>query len=89
MYVQYAVGEHMFDTILKTVSEMGLDMAQCRGQAYNGTAEMCEGIKSCATLVSEKYPLALQQHCRSHCLNISILKVSKGIPGVSEYLTTF
>ena len=53
---------------------MNLDMNLCRGQAYNGAANMAGAIRGAATLIREKYPLARYQHCHSHLLNLALMK---------------
>ena len=79
----YILGEHISEMILKEVEQSGLDMAKCRGQAYDGAPNMSGAVRGCAARISQLYPKALYQHCRSHVLNLAIMKVSKSIPEMS------
>ena len=77
-------GQTIADVILEEVQKSGLDMANCRGQAYDGAANMSGAVKGAASIISKKYPKAVYQHCKSHQLNLSILKASKSIPEISK-----
>ena len=55
---------------------MGLDMQNCRGQAYDGAAAMSGAVNGAAARIRSLHPLAIYQHCRSHCLNLSIMKAA-------------
>ena len=64
---------------------MGLDMQNCRGQAYDGAAAMSGAVNGAAAQIRSLHPLAIYQHCRSHCLNLSIMKAATIIPQLSKY----
>lgn len=78
------LGEDISAAILSNVHALGIDMKKCRGQAYDGASNMSGGVRGCAALIKDQYPLAVYQHCRSHCLNLCIMKVSKSIPEISK-----
>ena len=46
---------------------MNLPMSLCRGQAYDGAANMQGRMKGVAVRISEECPAALHVHCLAHC----------------------
>lgn len=78
------LGQYIAEKILEQLEKAGLDMANCRGQAYDGASNMSGTVKGCSTLIRQQYPKAIYQHCRSHLLNLAIFKVSKSISEISE-----
>ena len=47
------------DTIEQAIAECNLDTSLLRGQAYDGASNMSGKYKGCATILKEKYPLAI------------------------------
>ena len=80
----YVTGRAISDAILEEVGRHGLEMSQCRGQAYDGASSMSGAINGCAALIRNQHPLAIYQHCRSHALNLAIMKTATTIPEISE-----
>lgn len=60
-------------------------MTHCRGQAYDGAANMAGAINGCAAIIRRQYPLAIRQHCRSHVLNLSVMKSATSCPEISKF----
>lgn len=77
-------GRAVADALLEELETLGLDMTRCRGQAYDGASNMGGQYKGCAALIRERYPLAVYQHCRSHALNLAIMKTATVIPEISK-----
>lgn len=73
--------------ILKECEELGLDFTKCRGQAYDGGSNMAGSIRGTAALIQNKYPKAIYQHCKSHCLNLVLAKVANSIPEIDHVWT--
>lgn len=68
-------GETLSKTILHMMEDtFGLDMLNCRGQAYDGAGAMAGKVKGVATRISKKYPKAHYMHCAAHVLNLCIVK---------------
>lgn len=78
------IGKAIAEAVLEEVEAVGLDMKNCRGQAYDGAAAMSGAENGAAQLIRNKYPLAVYQHCKSHCLNLAIMKAATIIPQLSE-----
>ena len=66
-------GEAIADTIEQAIVECNLDTSLLRGQAYDGASNMSGKYKGCATILKEKYPLAIYSHCCSHVLNLAVV----------------
>ena len=58
--------------IMKAVQELGLSMALCRGQGYDGTGNMAGKNIGAATLIQNEFPLAVYVHCMNHALNLCV-----------------
>ena len=75
----YIVGVDIAKAILKELHTLGLDMKYCRGQAYDGAANMSGEISGTATIICKDYPLATYTHCKSYCLNLALMKSCSSI----------
>lgn len=65
-------GENIAHHILKALENLNLDITLCRGQAYDGGANMSGKIKGVQARISSIQPLAFFTHCASHRLNLAI-----------------
>lgn len=73
-------GELLAEKIVSVlVDDYGLDIADCRGQGYDGAANMKSDRCGVQKIISEKAPQALYFHCASHCLNLVIVHACKDI----------
>lgn len=46
----------------------------CRGQCYDGAGSMAGKTKGAQAIIAGKYPKALYMHCKSHILNLCVVK---------------
>ncbi|GBM17896.1 hypothetical protein AVEN_111053-1 [Araneus ventricosus] len=74
-------GEGLANTVLETLSILGLDLKKMRGQGYDGAAPMRGQFRGVQASIKEKLPLALYIHCSSHSLNLC-LSDSSNIPSI-------
>ena len=72
VYLDGTSGQQIADGIKKEIREMGLDMVNCRGQGYDGAANMSGKYIGAAQLVKNDHPKALYIHCASHRLNLCV-----------------
>ena len=72
--IMLILGQMIADAILEEIASLDLNMKNCYGQAYDGAANMSGAIRGAATIISNKYPNAQYQHCKSHILNLSLMK---------------
>ena len=50
----------------------GINVADCRAQAYDGAKVMSSEIFGAATFIKKQQPLAEYTHCCSHTINLAI-----------------
>ena len=81
-------GEHIGKAILNFYSESGLRVTECRGQCYDGAANMQSQKKGTASYVLQESPKAIVTHCCSHNLNLSLASSCK-MPIVNNILETY
>ena len=54
-----------------------LPLSQCRGQAYDGAANMMGHLRGVAKQIQSVEELAIPIHCLAHCLNLCLQDVAK------------
>ncbi|GBN84085.1 repressor of the inhibitor of the protein kinase [Araneus ventricosus] len=69
------------NTVLETLSILGLDLKQMRGQGYDGAATMRVQFRGVQASIKERPPLALYTHRSSHSLNLCLSDASN-IPSI-------
>ncbi|GBM12527.1 repressor of the inhibitor of the protein kinase [Araneus ventricosus] len=75
------IGAGLANTVLETLSILGLDLKKMRGQGYDGAATMRGQFRGVQASIKEKLPLALYTHCFSHSLNLCLSDASN-IPSI-------
>lgn len=70
-------GRAIATAVVDLVTSLGLDMANCRGQCYDGAGNMAGRVNGAAKLILNDYPKAEFTHCRSHALNLAVMKGCK------------
>ena len=73
--------------ILAKINVLGLDIANCVGQGYDGAFAMSGHKSGVQVLVREKASVAVYVHCASHCLNL-VLNHSSQQPPIRNMFTT-
>ena len=63
-----------------------LPISMCKGQAYDGAANMSGRIRGVATRFKEEEPAALYVHCLAHILNFYLQDVSRSCNSVRDSL---
>ena len=74
--------------ILGSIENNGLDLSKCRGQGYDGAANMSGVYTGVQARISEKEPLAQYVHCAAHNLNLALNDSVKNVPGVRNFFDT-
>lgn len=64
----------------------GLFLQMCRGQAYDGAANMMGHISGVATVIQNEYPAALSVHCFAHCINLCLQDTTKKCKAIRDAL---
>ena len=65
-----------------------LPLSMCRGQAYDGAANMQGRRKGVATQIKEENPAALSVHCFAHSLNLCLQDDGRHITLLRDCLDT-
>ncbi|XP_065681485.1 52 kDa repressor of the inhibitor of the protein kinase-like [Hydra vulgaris] len=76
-------GKDLFNVLLNCVSNLNLDIKNCRGQGYDGASSVTGYINGLSAQVLNINSKALYTHCHSHRLNLSICE-SCNVQLVSE-----
>ena len=66
----------------------GLSLSDCRGQAYDGAANLSGRLSGVQARISREYPKALYIHCFCHSLNLAIQDSSRKIDIICHTLDT-
>ena len=73
------------ERIIGCIDGNGLDLSRCRGQGYDGAANMSGVYSGVQARIAEKEPLALYVHCAAHCLNLVLNDSVKNIPEIRQF----
>ena len=66
-------GKALSDKILHCIlGELGLDITNCRGQLYDGAANMARKYSRVAAHILNQTELAIYMHCASHRLTLCV-----------------
>ena len=64
--------EHIAEVILNFCCDLGLGVKECKGQCYDGEANMQSKKKGADSVILRKASNSIVTHCCSHNLNLSI-----------------
>ena len=93
--VERITGEAISSAILKSLNYLGICIQHCRGQGYDGAANMSSSKKGVQAKIREASPLAFYTHCQSHQLNLCVVKscsiaaIKKATSTISEIAKFF
>ena len=87
-------GKAIAKKIIDTISELSLEMENCRGQGYDGAGNMAGKCSGAAVRIQHSYPQALYVHCRAHVLNLCVasackIQVVKNMMGHARVVSEF
>ncbi|KAK0131240.1 Zinc finger MYM-type protein 1 [Merluccius polli] len=71
--------------IVSCVEGHGLELSRCRGQGYDGAANMSGIYSGVQARIAEREPLALYVHCAAHNLNLVINDSVKNVQEVRQF----
>lgn len=75
--VHSTVGSELANTIISTLTSLGLNLKNARGQGYDGAANMRSAFRGVQAVIMKQFPKALYTHCFAHCLNLCLNDASK------------
>ena len=79
------LGEAVALEIMKVLEDLGIPLAHCVGQAYDGAANMSGKNAGAAAVILKENPRAVYTHCKSHQLNLALMKSCSNIPEISKF----
>jgi len=65
-------GHHIATAIKQVLLSLGIAIEGCRGQGYDGAANMSSETVGVQALIRQDAPKAVYTHCSGHCLNLVI-----------------
>lgn len=74
--------------VLDSITRNGLDLSKCRGQGYDGAANMSGIYSGVQSRIRESEPLATYVHCAAHNLNLVLNDAVKNIPEIARFYDT-
>lgn len=66
-------GTAIANKILEALETYGLNIANLRGQGYDGAGNMAGKYRDAASVLQSKYPKAVYVHCAAHALNLCVV----------------
>jgi len=75
--VNSATGEGLAKSITDELVEQGYDLANMRGQGYDGCAAMGGRLNGVQVIIGRQFPKALYFHCANHRLNLALVHSSE------------
>lgn len=75
--VHSTVGLELANTIISTLTGLGINLKYFRGQGYDGAANMRSFFRGVKAIIMQKQPKAIFTHCFAHCLNLCLNDASK------------
>ena len=67
-------GRHIASAIKDVLSHLSIEIADCRGQGYDGASNMSSENVGVQALIKKDAPKAVYMHCNGHCLNLVIAR---------------
>ena len=75
----YETASTTAETITKIIKDalcrLGLDLMDCRGQAYDGASNMNGRLSGVQAKISADYPKAIYIHSLCHSLNLAVQEI--------------
>ena len=65
-----------------------LDVANLRGQEYDGASVMAGEVSSVATQILRQQPKAMYYHCKAHNLNLVVSSTCKQVSEIDNLFDT-
>ena len=78
---------YLVHAIKTTLLSCGIPLESCRGQAYDGAANMAGHLNGVAAQIKRDEPRALFVHCLAHSVNLCLQECARQSKPVSDALT--
>ena len=71
---------------MEFIRDCNLDVANLRGQGYDGTSVMAGKVSGVATQILRQQPKAMYYHCKAHNLNLVVSSIVNKYQKLEIYL---
>jgi len=68
--IHSTVGLELANTIISTLTGLGINLKYLRRHGYDGAANMRSVFRGVQAIIMQKHPKAIYTHCFAHCLNL-------------------
>jgi hypothetical protein len=82
----YKTGSTTAETLTKIICRLGLDLNNCRGQAYDGASNMSGRLSGVQARISADFPKAVYIHCFCHSPSLAVQDSLRNILLISQTL---
>ena len=73
---------------MEFIRDCNLDVANLRGQGYDGAYVMAGKVSGVATQILRQQPKAMYYHCKAHNLNLVVSSTCKQVPEIGNLFDT-
>jgi len=92
--VYSTVGLELANTIISTLTGLGINLKYLRGQGYDDAVNMRSVFRGVQAIIMQKHPKAIYTHCFARCLNLCLNDASKvqqvrNTLGIVQEISTF
>ena len=84
--VEQTYAATLTSTLKDALVRSGIQLSQCRGQAYDGASNMSGALNGAASRIQSDQPNALYVHCAAHSLNICLQDCGKSCACIKDAL---
>ena len=86
--LQKTDADTIYKEIMAFIRDCNLDVANLRGQGYDGASVISGKVTSVATQILGQHPKAMYCHCRAHNLNLVVSSTCKQVPEIRNLFDT-
>ncbi|XP_055258670.1 zinc finger MYM-type protein 1-like isoform X2 [Moschus berezovskii] len=86
--VEEMTGINLHRSIKAYLQQIGVDLNQIRGQAYDSTSNWRGKFNKIAAEFKKEEPRALYLHCYTHCLDLAVIRFCKEVKELRSALNT-
>jgi hypothetical protein len=76
----------LFNLVINVLSQFDIDISKCRGQCYDGAANVSGHISGLQARIIDVEPRAIFVHCTAHTLNLVVQDTMQNITKIRDFL---
>jgi len=82
----FSDAQTLFNLVINVLSQFNIDISKCRGQCYDGAANVSGHITGLQRRIIDVEPRAIFVHCTAHTLNLVVQDTMQNINKVRDFL---